>query len=311
MNKAIDRRILLAVAGAVALIVLAVALPLAGPSEESNSDRLVVAVTILPQAGFVEAIGGDKVDVVVMVPPGYSAHFYEDRPDLMVKLSRASMYAMVGSGVEFELAGMGKLRTMNKAMLPVDCSEGVQLLDMDEHNHDDDEHHDDDDHHHHTGPDPHVWLSVRNAMIMVRNICAGLVQVDPANKAYYEANCAAYLQQLQELDDEISVALAGVQNRRFIVFHPAWGYFAHDYDLIQIAVEQGGKEPDPQYQMRLIDEAREHDIRVVFVSPQFAGKSAEVIARAIDGEVVVINPLAKDFLDNMRTVASAMKQAMQ
>jgi len=332
MNKAVDRRILLAVAGVVALIVLAVALPLPGPSEESNSDRLVVAVTMLPQAGFVEAIGGDKVDVLVMVPPGASPHTYEVTPDQMVKLSKAKLYAKVGSPVEFELAFMDNLMAANQAMLVVDCSQGIQLVDMDEHHHDDEEHHgddehhhededhhhgddehhhDDDDHHHHTGPDPHIWLSVRNAMIMVQNICAGLVQVDPANKAYYEANCAAYLQQLQELDDEISVALAGVQNRRFIVFHPAWGYFARDYDLIQIAVEQGGKEPDAQYQMRLIDEAREHDIRVMFVSPQFAARSAEVIAREIYGEVVIINPLAKDFLDNMRAVASAMKQAMK
>ena len=320
MKGSIDRRILMVVAGVVALIVLVVLL-LPGPAEDIDGDRLVVAVTLLPQAGFVEAIGGDKVDVVVMVPPGYSAHFYEERPGLMIKLSRARMYAMVGSGVEFELAGMEKLKAVSQAMLVVDCSQGIQLRDMDEHHHDDDEHHhddeeqhrDDDEHDHqdHSGPDPHIWLSVRNAIIMVQNICAGLVQVDPVNKDYYEQNCADYLDKLSQLDEEIAVSLAGVENRRFIVFHPAWGYFAHDYDLIQIAVEQGGKEPDPQYQMRLIDEAREHDIRVIFVSPQFATKSAEVIARAIGGEVVIINPLAKDFLDNMRAVASAMKQAMR
>ena len=326
MKKGIDRRILLVAAGVALLIVLVMVL-LPGPAEDIDVDRLVVAVTLLPQAGFVEAIGGDRVDVLVMVPPGASPHTYEVTPDQMVKLSKASMYAKVGSPVEFELAWMDRLVPANAAMLVVDCSEGVQLRDIDEHDHDDDEHyhdddehdsendehdHDDDDHQHdHSGLDPHIWLSVRNAIIMVQNICAGLVQVDPVNKDYYEQNCANYLDKLSQLDEEIAVSLAGVENRRFIVFHPAWGYFAHDYDLIQIAVEQGGKEPDAQYQMRLIDEAREHDIRVIFVSPQFGTKSAEVIAREIGGEVVIINPLAKDFLDNMRAVASAMKRAMQ
>ncbi|TET58016.1 MAG: zinc ABC transporter substrate-binding protein, partial [Dehalococcoidia bacterium] len=120
-----------------------------------------------------------------------------------------------------------------------------------------------------------------------------------------------YLEQLAALDSEIVESLSEVENRRFIVFHPAWGYFARDYDLIQIAVEQDGKEPDIDYQMRLIEEARAHDIRVVFVSPQYSAKSAGVIAREIDGRVVIIDPLAKDFIGNMRLVASAMKEAME
>ena len=315
MKKAMNKRILLVAAGAFGLIVLLVVLLLPGTSEETISDRLVVTVTLVPQAGFVEAIGRDKVEVVVMVPPSASPHTYEVPPDQMVKLSKARMYAKVGSPVEFELAWMDRLMAANQAMLVVDCSQGIQLLEMGEHRHHDDEHENSGDGHHHDhdhkGLDPHIWLSVRNAEIMVQNICAGLVQVDPANQAYYEKNCADYLEQLSELDSEIAQSLAGVENRRFIVFHPAWGYLAHEYDLIQIAVEQGGKEPDAEYLIRLIEEAKEHDIRVVFVSPQFSTKSVEVIAKEIGGEVVIINPLAKDFLDNMRAVASAMKQAMQ
>ncbi len=148
-------------------------------------------------------------------------------------------------------------------------------------------------------------------MIMAQNICAGLVQVDPANQDYYEENRTDYLEQLAKLDSEITESLSEVENRRFIVFHPAWGYFARDYDLIQIAVEQDGKEPDIDYRIRLIEEAKEHDIRVVFLSPQYPTKSADVIAGEIGGRVVIIDPLAKDFIGNMRLVASAMKEAMQ
>ncbi len=307
MKKAVDKRVFLVAAGTMALIVLLVVLPVPGTSHETDSDKLVVAVTILPQAGLVEAIGGDKVKVLVMVPPGASPHTYEVTHEQMTTLSRAKMYVKVGSGVEFELAWMDKLIAVNVSMRVVDCSEGIRVLEMDEDHHDHDHEHD----HGRTGLDPHIWLSVRNAMIMAQNICAGLVQVDPANQDYYEENCADYLEQLAKLDSEIAESLSEVENRRFIVFHPAWGYFARDYDLIQIAVEQDGKEPDIDYRIRLIEEAREHDIRVVFLSPQYPTKSADVIAREIDGRIVIIDPLAKDFIGNMRLVASAMNEAME
>jgi len=265
--------------------------------ETKTTGKIVVAVTILPQAGFVEAIGGDRVEVVVMVPPGASPHTYEVTPDQMTQLSNAKMYAKVGSPVEFELAWMDKLIAVNKSMLVVDCSKGVDLTESQ----DPDK----------PGLDPHIWLSVKNAKIMVRNICDGLVQVDAVNKTYYEANCAAYLEKLTELDGDLENDLSAVKNRNFIVFHPAFGYFARDYSLKQIAVEQGGKEPDADYIVRLIEEAKGLGIRVVFVSPQYSTKSAEVIAKEIGGRVVIIDPLAKDFIGNMRAIESAMKQAMQ
>jgi len=319
MKKSVDRRILLAAVGVVIFVVLILVLPVPGTSEATDGDRLVVAVSIVPQAGFVEAIAGDRVEVLVMVPPGASPHTYEVTPAQMVTLSRAAMYVKVGSPVEFELASMDKLKAANPNMLVVDCSQGIHLLEMGEHKCDHDHDHDhghshdhsNDHDHDHTGLDPHIWLSVRNAKIMVQNICAALVQVDPDNSAYYEQNCADYLAELSELDEEIRDALADVENRRFIVYHPAWGYFAHDYDLVQIAVEQGGTEPSAQYMERLIDEAREHDTRVVFLSPQYRTRDAETIAREIGGRVVIINPLARDFAANMRDVVSAMKDAMQ
>ncbi len=278
-----------------------------GCNKEADSiGKTVVAVSILPQAGFVEAIGGDKVEVVVMVPPGASPHTYEVTPDQMTQLSNADIYAKVGSPVEFELVWMDKLIAVNEDMLVVDCSQGVQLMEMGE-----EEEAEANDNSEDEGLDPHIWLSVKNAKIMVQNICDGLVEVDTANKFYYEENCADYLGELTELDNELAADLSGVTNRSFIVFHPAFGYFARDYDLTQIGVEQEGKEPDADYIVRLIREAKEQDIHVVFVSPQYSAKSAESIAKEIEGQVVIINPLAKDFISNMRAIESAIKQAMQ
>ena len=295
---------------------------------QASDDVTVVAVTILPQAGFVEAVGGDRVEVVVMVPPGASPHTYEVTPDQMVLLSRASMYAKVGSGVEFELAWLDRLLAVNRDMLVVDCSQGIEFVDTDyacdhDHEHDDhahghNDHHNDhhDDHHdhgahdhdhHHGGIDPHIWLSVSNARVMVSHICEGLVQVDPENEDFYRANCVAYIDELLQLDEEISSALQGLANRSFIVYHPAFGYFARDYGLVQIAVERDGNEPDAAYMIRLIDEARDRGIRVIFAAPQFSTRNAEVIAEEIGGEVVLMDPLAKDYIQNLQSVADALQ----
>jgi zinc transport system substrate-binding protein len=273
----------------------------------AGEGRLMVAVTILPQAGFVEAVGGDKVDVVVMVPPGASPHTYEVTPDQMASLSKARIYAEVGSPVEFELAWMDKLIAVNKSMLVVDCSQGIPLLEMTAEENEGENITEEQ----HTGLDPHIWLSVKNVRIMASNICAGLVQVDTENKAYYENNLASYLDLLDKLDADLTADLANITNRNFIVVHPSFGYFAHDYNLNQMSLEQNGKEPDADYTVRLIEKAKELSIKVIFVSPQYGQKSAELIAREIGGEVAIIDPLAKDFIGNMHKIESAVKQSLQ
>ena len=264
---------------------------------------MVVAVTLLPQAAFVEAVAGQQVEVVVMVPPGASPHTYEVTPEQMVALSKARVYAKVGTPVEFELSWMDRLVDANREMLVVDCSRGIEFIEAEE-----DEHADEGgEEHTHSGADPHIWLSPRNAQVMVQNICDGLVQVDPANADSYRENCAAYVAELSALDAELAAAFEDLEQPRFIVFHPAFGYLARDYGLTQIAVEQGGSEPDAQYLIRLIEEAKAHGIRVVFAAPQFSTRSAEVVAQGIGGEVVLIDPLAEDYIPNMRAIALALQ----
>ena len=268
------------------------------PSEPP--DKIGVIVTLLPQAEFVESIGGDKVDVTVMIPPGASPHTYEPTPSQMAALSRAELYAKVGSGVEFELTWMDKLIAQNEDILVVDCSQGVQRQEMiaaEEHEH--------------GAMDPHIWMSPQNAQIMVRNIADGLIQVDPDNHAYYEQNRDTYLEELAQLDQEIREDLSGVQNRVFMVYHPAFGYFATEYDLTMLPIEDEGKEPTPAGLQHLIEQAIEHDIHVVFAEPQFNPQSAEVIADAIDGRVVLTDPLARDYIENLRTLAEELVKAME
>jgi zinc transport system substrate-binding protein len=268
-------------------------------------EKIGVVVTILPQADFVQNVGGEKVDITVMVPPGADPHTYELTPSQMVKVSKAKIYAKVGSGVEFELAWMDKIIAQNKAMLVTDCSKGIQMREMEEY------HHDEDNGEHHQGEDPHIWLSPKNAKLMVGNICSGLIQVDPQNEAYYTRNRDEYLAKLDALDKDIQEGLSGLRNRRFIVFHPAWGYFAKDYNLEQIPIEIGGKEPSAKDIANLIQKAEEQNIKIIFASPEFNPRSAEVIAKEIGGRVVFIDSLAKDYINNMRLVLNELVQAME
>jgi zinc transport system substrate-binding protein len=274
--------------------------------EPSQRGQIIgVVVTIVPQADFVEAVGGERVNVTVMVPPGADPHTYELNPSQLVQVSNARMYAKVGSGVEFEFTWMNKLIAHNKKMLVVDCSKGVQLIKVVE-----------DENHAvggelHLGDDPHIWLSPRNVKIMVDNIYNGLIKIDPDGAAYYTENKDAYLAKLDNLDRDIREGLAGIKNRRFIVFHPAWGYFAKDYNLEQVPIEIGGKEPSAKDIANLIQKAEEQNIKVIFASPEFNPRSAEVIAKEIGGMVIFIDPLAKDYIDNMRMVLKELVQAMQ
>jgi zinc transport system substrate-binding protein len=285
-----------------ALLIASSAIVAASCTQQAESaTELAVVVTILPQAEFVENIAGDKVGVTVMVPPGASPHTYEPTPGQMEGLSRAKMYAKVGSGVEFELAWMDKLLDQNEDMLVVDCSKGIKLQQMAAGDEDEPA----------GSIDPHIWMSPRNAQIMVQNIANGLIQIDPGNRAYYEQNRDAYLQKLAQLDQDIQDGLSGVKNRIFMVYHPAFGYFARDYDLTMLPIEAEGKEPTPAGLQHLIEQAKEHNICVVFAEPQFNPQSAKAIADAIDGRVVFIDPLARDYLTNLRTLLGELVQAME
>ena len=195
---------------------------------------------------------------------------------------------------------MGKLINVNKKMLVVDCSQGIELQETSGENE-----------HEPEAMDPHIWMSPLNATIMVQNICDGLVQVDPPNRAYYEQNRDDYLQNLTKLDQDMRNSLSSITKRIFMVYHPALSYFARDYNLTMLFVEEEGKEPTAADIARLIKQAKEYNIKVIFASPQFNPESARVIAKAIGGKVVFIDPLAREYIVNLRLLLDELVQAME
>jgi zinc transport system substrate-binding protein len=275
---------------------LFISLAACAPVAQPTVDKMGVMVTTLPQVEFVDAVGGDRVEVTAMVPPGANPHTYEVTPAQMTKLTKAKMYAKVGSPLEFELTWLDKLVAQNHNMLVVNCGQGIGLIESS----DPDE----------PGIDAHTWTSPQNVKTMVNNICTGLSQISPDDQPYFEKNRDSYVSKLDMLDADIRSSLNGIVSRTFIVYHPAWGYFARDYGLKQLGIEREGKEPQAAYMARLIKEAKENNIKVIFVSPQFDTRSAEAIAREIGGRVVSIDPEGRYYLDNMRKVAAAFREAL-
>lgn len=280
-----------------------------------------VVVSIAPQKYFVERIGGKLVQAMVMIPAGASPHAYEPKPEQMRALAQARVY--FGIGVEFEKAMLPKIVAMHPKLTIVPTDAGIAKMPMIRHHHDHAEHgHDSEPKHGHGheqnhdqenahGLDNHIWLAPELVRLQARAILEALTSLDPAHASVYEANHREFMADLDSLDADIHVALSGKEGAAFMVFHPAWGYFARQYGLRQIPVELEGKAPRAQDLQQLIDRAISEGIKVVFVSPQFSTRSAETIARAINGQTIAINPLAENWLDNMRVVANKFQRAMQ
>jgi zinc transport system substrate-binding protein len=273
----------------------------------SIEEPIIVAVSILPQEEFVEKVGGDRIKAVVMVPPGEEPATYEPTAEQLTEISKAKMYAIVGSDLPFEKVWMDKIESVNSEMLIVNCSEGIELREMAAHHHEGEEHETEENETEADAEgesiDPHVWTSPLNVKIMVQNIYEGLSEIDPDNESYYAANRDAYLEELDDLDARIKSRLEGAEGKNFMVFHPAWGYFADDYGLNMISIEIEGKEPSAQDLTNLINDAKENNVTVIFVQAQFSTQSAEAIAEEIGGEVVSVDPLAENYIENMDEVS--------
>lgn len=270
-----------------------------------DTGRIRVAVSVPPQAYFVERVGGQRVEIVTMIPPGYSHVDYPLTPRQIVALSRARLYVAVGHpAFEFERARVWPLLPDLPNLKLVDMSRGMRLIEGEgegsgnEHGHS------------HEGGDPHVWVTPDTVAVAARNIAAALEEIDPAHAAEYRANLRRFEAEIADLDREIHARLGPDRGEAFMVFHPTWGYFAHEYGLRQVAIEAEGKEPSALRLIQLIDQAKRDRVKVIFVQAGFPRKSAQVIAEAVGGRVVVADPQERDWLDNLRRVTRELSDAI-
>jgi len=294
---------------------LLTAMLLAGCSGRAanDSNKLQITVSIVPQKYFVERIGGEHVEVNVMVRPGDNPATYEPKPEQLKALSRADAYISIG--VPFENAWLDRIRLANGKMMIVDTTQSIQRIPLEVHHHREDEKDtraESQNAQGHTAEtlDPHIWLSPKLVKIQAETIYRALAKLDAKNEEIYKANLDVFLADIDALIEDSRKTLTGVPNRKFMVFHPSWGYFARDFDLEMIAIEVGGQEPSAAELAALIAEVKKEGIKVIFAQPEFSTRAAETIAKEIGGKVLLISPLALDWPANLRQAARTFADAL-
>ena len=267
-------------------------------------------VSILPQQTFVKAIGGDKVNVALMVQPGNSPHTYEPKPSQMIEVAKADLYFAID--VEFEDVWLPKFKNLNSKMQVIDLADKItkiQMIQSQEEKCTSEDHagHAQHDAHEHEGDDPHIWTAPANVKIIAQNIYAALVKSDAKNRDYYKKNLEIFLASVDATDKEVLHILSTLkESRRFMVFHPSWGYFAKAYNLEQIAVEVGGKEPKPRELINLLKEAKKEKVKAIFTQPEFSDTVAKIIAKELQIPVVKVSPLAPDWSETLLKIANTI-----
>jgi len=271
-----------------------------------------VFVSIAPQKYFVEAIGGEFVETTVIVSPGRSPADYEPSPSQMMKMAKADIYFSIG--VPFENVWLEKFSAINPQMKVIATDKGIEKKPIDRYEiiKTTTGHTENEDHRHRGAMDPHIWLSPLLVKIQARHIADGLIAADPAHTDIFEQNVSQFIARIDLLDRELKTLFTPeTRGKKFLAFHPSWGYFADAYGLEQISIEIEGKAPKAREVEQLIEYARAQSIRLIFIQPQFSAKQAQLIAGEINGKIIPADPLAEDWDDNIRTVAHAIKQALQ
>ncbi len=260
---------------------------------EEISEKPIIAVTIVPEQTFVEAVCGDLAEVIVMVPPGYSPENYEPTPEIIEKFSKAAYYFSIGVPTEKAniLPNAGDVRVVSlhdevASVYPHRTFESGER-------------------------DPHIWLSPKRVKVMIEIIANRMSEIDEVNKDTYSKNAEEYIRKLDELDQQISSSLEGVQSKKFIAYHPAFGYIADDYGLKMYALEEEGKEATAQHLQEMIDLAKEENIKAIFYQEEIDNRQSEAFAEEIGGKTIQLAPLAADYIGNLKKMADMIAEVMQ
>jgi len=266
-------------------------------SKVAAEDKISAFVSILPQQYFIEQVGGERVDVQVMVGPGQNPATYEPTPQQMAALAHADIYFSIG--VPFEKAWLDKVKQSNDKLVVIECCES--LSDLQGHSHHSHDHGHD---HHDDDLDPHIWTSPKKVIQLVKLIERSLLQVSHLDEHAFKETAERFTVELNKLDAFIRASLVDLKQRELIVSHPSWTYFAKEYNLSQISIEQNGKEIQAKSLVKLIKSAKAKNIKAVFVQQQFSDKAARIIAKELNADIYELDPLAFNYIENMSDVTS-------
>lgn len=270
------------------------------PAKKAN-EKDVITVTILPQKYFVDRIAGNLADVNVLIPPGASPELYSLVPSQLKEVVRSKAWLRLDH-VGFELSWFDKIMAAKPELEVFVVSKGIDLIQGDEEEHGD--------HMHPGGVDPHFWMSPREVAIIAENTLNALISLYPEQEQTLRTNYEALKADISHIDQHVQEALQNVRNRSFLVFHPALTYFARQYGLEQISLEEKGKEPSPKHVQQVVQHAKEKGIRIIFIQKEFDRSNAQIIAEEIGGQIIQINPLNYDWVEQMKETTGNLKNAL-
>lgn len=259
------------------------------PFNSSGSGRLVVVTTFVPITNFTQAVAGDRAEVTQLLPDNVGPHDYQARPEDAGKLARADVLVKNGLGLEdfladlVENAGRPDLKIIDSSQgvpiglgTPAAAEPGASPQPSPQHQNDQ----------HRGQPNPHIYLDPKRAILQVATIRDGLIAADPSGKALYQANAAAYIAQLRQLDRQITAQLRPFAGKTFVTYHDFAGYFAQSYQLkTQFLVDIPEQNPAPGDIQRVIRAVRQSDLKTLLSEPQAATGQFAALAKDLNIQV--------------------------
>jgi zinc transport system substrate-binding protein len=287
------------------ILVFSILLPLLAfiscRQKNTASEKMQLTVSIIPQKYLASYIAGDKFEIQVMLPGGSNHETYEPAPRDMEKISLSKLYLALGS-LDFELAWLDRLKASNPDMMVINTGRGIEMIKGHSHNTDNKAEPET------AGIDPHTWLSPSCMKIQAANICNALSIADKANSDFYKYNLLKFNLMADSVDSIIHKKLDPLAGKSILIFHPSLAYFARDYKLKQISIELEGKEPSAAYLGKLVKIAKQEGIKAIFISKEFDTRHAEAIAREIGGKVMVFDPMAENWKENLVLLADLIAE---
>ena len=251
--------------------------------------KINIVVSIPPQQAYVEEIGKDLVNITLLAPIGTNPNFYEPKRSQMTAVEQAHVYFTIGGN--FEKAWLPKMINQNKNMEIIDSSSGIEKTTMKSKNISDNQS---------PKKDVHVWTTPKNIAIIGKNIYETLVRYDIKNKDQYTKNYEEFLEKVRKTDEEIKTIFKDLKkDTKFMVYHPAWGYFAKEYHLEQLPIESEGKEVKPKELQKMVEKAKSNNVKAILTQPEFSTKGAQVIANELGIKVVEISPINPNWSENL------------
>lgn len=266
----------------------------------AESKTHTAIVSIAPYRFFVEQIAGDSVRVILLVPPGASFHDYEPSPKQVIESANADLWFRVGE--TFETKASKVLQSYNPQLKIIDLREGVDLILVGQQGSEVCPHC------YASGADLHMWLSPKQVAIQARHIAQALIEMYPEHRDEYQKRLNDLLWKLQALDQEITIKLRPLKNRVIMVGHPAYAYFARDYNLKQLPIEYEGKDPSAHQLNQILNSARQANIKTIYVQNQYSSKGAKLIANELGAKVVILEPYGEEYFSSLRNIAQSISE---